>query len=157
MKRENCEYLAIDSELGHGIHNAQEGGDRLCLLTDLGLVYFELEPVVFKVLLDLLSVYIVYIQVCDSQHSAPMFVALSQLWVPWVEDAVQESEVVGDLLVPVDMEAVLGLQNRCSEVRHVEGVRILICGVVLNLQCSLGYWSFQRRKWDGDEYIKPRP
>jgi hypothetical protein len=122
VKRENCEYLAIDSKLRHGIHDAQEGGDRLCFLTDLGLVYFELEPVVLKVLLDLLSVHIVDVQVCDGQDSAPMFVALCQLWVLWVEDPIEEGEVVGDLLISVHMEPVLGLQDRRSEVRHVEAV-----------------------------------
>lgn len=122
VKREDCEYLAIDSKVGHGIHNAQEGGDRLCLLTNLGLVHFELEPVVLKVLFDLLSVHIVDVQVGDGQDSAPMFVALGELRVLRVEDAIEEGEVVRDLLIPIHVETILGFQDRSSEVRHVEDV-----------------------------------
>lgn len=117
-----CEYLANDSKLCHRVYNAQKGGNGLRLLADLGLVYLEFKAVVLEVLFDLITVHIVHVQVSDSQHSAPALVALSQLRVLGVEDAIEKGEVVGYLLVAVHVESILGLQDRCSKVRHVEVV-----------------------------------
>ena len=114
------EYLAIDAKLRHGVHNAQESGNRLCLLTNLGLVHFELEPVVLEIFLDLLSIDIEDIEVCHGQDTAPTLVAVGQLGVLWIENAVKEGEVVRDLLVAINMEAVLCLGHGGSEIRHVE-------------------------------------
>lgn len=60
------EYLAIDSELRHGVHYAQESGDGLGLLTNLGLVDLEIEVVVVEILLDLFAIDVVNIEVCHS-------------------------------------------------------------------------------------------
>lgn len=124
----NHEYLPIDAELCHGIYDTQESGNSLGLLADLGLVYLELEAVMFKVVFDLVTVYVVHVQIGDSQHTAPAFVAFSKLRVLWVEYTIEESEVVGYLLVAVDVESILGLQDRCSEVRHVEVVKLVFSG-----------------------------
>jgi hypothetical protein len=67
--------------------------------------------VVVKVLLHLLAVDVVDVQVHDSQATAPALVALGQLVVGGVEDAIKEREVILDLLVSLDMEAVLGLDD----------------------------------------------
>lgn len=80
----------------------------------------KLQPVVLEVSLDLLAIHIVDIHICDGQHSAPMLVAVSQLGVFRVENSIEEGEVVGDSLVAINMEAILCLNDRCSEVRHVE-------------------------------------
>lgn len=77
----------------------------------------------FEIGFDLVTVHVVHVQVGDGQHTAPAFVAFGKLRVLWVEYAVEESEVVGYLLVAVNMESILGLQNRCSKVRHVEVVK----------------------------------
>ena len=62
-----------------------------------------------KVPLDLFAIHIVHVQVGDSQDASPMLVAVRELGVLWIEDAIQEGKVVGDLLVAVDMETSLGL------------------------------------------------
>ena len=90
----NGEYLAIDSELRHGVHNAQEGGDRLSLFTNFGLVQLEIEVVVIEVLLNLLAVDIEHIEVSDGQNSSPTLVAVGQLSILNVEDTIEKGEVV---------------------------------------------------------------
>lgn len=112
----NCEYLSIDTKLGHRINNAQKGGDRFCLLPNLRLVNLEIQCVVFKILLDLVSIDIVHILVRYCQNSAPSLVACCQLGVFGIKDAIEKREVVGDLLVSFDVKAVLGLLDRCSKV-----------------------------------------
>lgn len=52
-------YLADDSELGHGINDAQEGWNRFCLFPDLGLMDFEGNLVMGKIFFDLLAIYVV--------------------------------------------------------------------------------------------------
>ena len=91
-------------------------------------MHLELETVVSEVSFDLVTVHIVHVQVGDSQHTAPALVAFSQLGIFRVEDAIQEGEVVGYFLIAINVETILGLQDRCSEVRHVEVVRLLRLG-----------------------------
>jgi hypothetical protein len=64
----NYEYrfLADDSELIHGIHDAEERVDGLGLLADHGFVDLQLEPVVVEVLLHLLAIDVEDVQVHHS-------------------------------------------------------------------------------------------
>ena len=79
-------------------------------------MHLELEVVVLEIFFNLFTVHVVHIQVRDSQYSAPALVAFSQLRVLRVENAIKKGEVVGYLLIAIDMESILGLQDRCSEV-----------------------------------------
>ena len=88
--------LADDTEVGHGVHDAQEGIDGLGLLSDPGLVDLELQLVVVEVLLHLLSVQVVDVQVHDGKSAAPTLVAVGKLLVLRVEHAIKECEVVFD-------------------------------------------------------------
>lgn len=78
----------------------------------------ELQAVVLKVLLHLGSIHAVDILVRDCKHSAPLLVAIGQLSVCQIKDAINESEVVGDLLVTLDMEALGSLRDGGLEIRH---------------------------------------
>lgn len=110
-KRKPGEYLSIDAEFRHGIDDAQEGWNGLGLFSNLGLVDLQIQIVMLEVLLNLLSIDIEYIHVGNRQDTAPFLVAFCKLTVFDIENSVQESEVVRDLLIPVHMEAVLGLKD----------------------------------------------
>ncbi len=114
------EYLPINAELGHGVDDAQECGDSLCLLSDLGLVDLELETVVLEILFDLLAVDIIDVQVCHCKHSSPALITFGQLTVLRVEDPIEEGEVVRDSLVAIHVEAILGFGDRSYKIRHFE-------------------------------------
>ena len=88
-------------------------------------MYLELKAVVFEVSFNFFAVHVVHVQVRDSQDSAPATVAFSQLRVLRIENAIEKGEVVRYLLIAIDMESILGLQDRCAEVRHVEMVKLL--------------------------------
>lgn len=51
-----------------------------------------------------------------------MLVAVCQLRILDVEDSIEEGEVVRDLLIAVNMKAILRFSDSSSEVRHVEDV-----------------------------------
>lgn len=114
------EYLSEDAKFRHGIHNAQECGNGLCLLANLGLVDLKFQIVVLEVLLDLLAIHVVDIEICDGQNTIPAFVAVGQLRVLRVKDTVEEGELVRYLLVAIHVEAILGLGDGSCKVRHVE-------------------------------------
>lgn len=80
----------------------------------------QVKTVVLKVLFDLLSVHIVDIEIRHGQDAPPMAIAVRQLGVLDIENAVEECEVVGDLLISLYVEALLRLGHGCLEVRHVE-------------------------------------
>ena len=69
-------------------HNAQESRDSLRFLSNFGLVNLEVQPVVFEIPFGLFAVDILYIQVGDSQDSAPVSIAVGQFKVLWIENAV---------------------------------------------------------------------
>ena len=102
-------YLPVDPEFCHGIHDTQERRNGLRLLPDLGLVHLELQSIVLKIPLDLFAIYVVHVQVRDSQDASPMLVAVGQLRVLWIKHAIQEGEIVRNLLVAVNMETGFGL------------------------------------------------
>lgn len=114
------EYLANDSKVGHGVDDAQEGRNGFRFFPNLGLVNLELQVVMLKVFLDLISVQIVYVQIGHGQHSAPTLETSGQLGVLGVEDAIEESEVVRNLLITLDVETVLRLEHGGFHVRHIE-------------------------------------
>lgn len=72
----------------------------------------EVQSVMLEVFLDLFAVDVVDIQVRHRQDAAPTLVAFGELRVLLVEDTVEEGKVVGDLLVSVHVEAILGLNDR---------------------------------------------
>ncbi len=76
----------------------------------------EVQSVMLEVCLDLFAVDVVDVQVRDRQDAAPTLIAFGELRVRRVEDAVEEGEVVGDLLVSVHVEAILGLDDLGSKV-----------------------------------------
>lgn len=133
------EYLANDAKLRHGVDDAQKGGNRFRLFPDLRLVHLDLEVVVLEVLLDLCSIYIVYVQIGHGQHSTPALVTRRQLGILGVEDSIEEGEIVRNLLVALDVESVLRRKHRSFHVRHVEST-----GAIGEKE-SLGSWAKSRR------------
>jgi hypothetical protein len=106
-------YLPINTKLRHRVNDTEESRDSLRLLSNLGLVHFQLETIVLEVPLHLLSVHIVDVLVRDGEASLPLLVAVCEIGVLGVEDAVDEREVVFDLLVAFDVEAgVAGVGGR---------------------------------------------
>ena len=75
VPEDSDEYLSVDTKLSHRVHDAQKCWNSLCLLSNLGLVDFQLEVVEFEVFLDLVSVYIVDIHISHGQYTAPTLVA----------------------------------------------------------------------------------
>lgn len=69
-----------------------------------------------EVLLHLLAIDVEDVQIHNSKAASPALVALGELGVLSVEYSIEEREVVFDLLVTLDMEAVLGLDDRSLEV-----------------------------------------
>lgn len=110
--------LPEDTEFVHGVHNAEEGVDRLGLLSDHGLVNGELELVVVEVLLYLSSVDVKDVGIHDGQGASPAFVEVGELGVLLVEYAIHEREVIFDLLVALNVEPVGGLVDGSLEIRH---------------------------------------
>ena len=127
----NGEYLAVYTELGHGIHDAQKGRDSLGLLTNLSFVDLEIKTMMLEVIFDLLSIDIVHVQVCDCKYTTPSFVALRQLSVLGIEHSIEKSEIVRNLLVAVHVEAILCLNDGTHKIRHVE-----VCEMMLNGFCE---------------------
>lgn len=76
------------------------------------------ESEVSEVTLHFLPIETVYILICHGQNAPPWLVAIGQPWVLNVEDAVDELEVVGDLLIAFNVEALRRLSDGCLEVRH---------------------------------------
>lgn len=101
--------LADDTKVGHRVDNAQKSVHGLGLLANHGLVDRQGELVVIKVLLHLSAVDVVDVQVHNSKAATPSLVAVCELGVGSVKDAIEEREVVLDLLVTLDMETVLSL------------------------------------------------
>lgn len=91
--------LAVDSKLSHRINNAKQGIHALGLLANHGLVNLEVDAMVVKVLLQLITVQVEDVEVHDCQAAVPARVALCQLLVGDVENAIEELEVILDLLV----------------------------------------------------------
>ena len=111
-------YFSINTEFRHGIDNAQESLHRFGLFADHGFVDPKIQVVVAEVLLHLCPVNVEDVQVHDGQTTAPPLVAVGQMDVLRIEDAIEEGEVVFNLLVALDVETSLGLNNRRFEVRH---------------------------------------
>jgi hypothetical protein len=114
--------LAVDTELVHRVNDAQESVNGLGLLANHGLVDGKLKLVVVKVGLDLISERVEDVGIHDSQHSAPTLVAVGQLAVLGVENAIKELKVVLDLFVSRDVETSLGLLDGSVHVRHFASV-----------------------------------
>lgn len=77
------------------------------------------QAVVGEVPLHLVTVEPENVLVCDGKNATPRLVTLGQAGVMDVEDPIDEGEVVGDLLVAFDVEALGRLRDGCLEVRHV--------------------------------------
>lgn len=114
----NDEYwlLADDTELSHGIHNAQKSVHGLGLLANHGLVDGEWEVVVVKVRLHLLAIDVEDVQIHNSKAAAPALIAAGEVVVLGVKDSIEEREVILDLLITLDVEAVLRLNDGSLEV-----------------------------------------
>jgi hypothetical protein len=108
--------LANNAELGHRVNDAQKRIHRLGLLANHSLVNRQGQTMVVKVRLHLLAVDVEDIQVHDSKAATPPLIAAGKLGVFGVEDPIKEREIILDLLVSFDMEAVLRLDNGCFEV-----------------------------------------
>lgn len=80
----------------------------------------QIQAKVLEILLHLLAIQRKDILVCDGEDSSPLLVAVCEVGVVGVEDSVDEGEVVFDLFVALDVEAVGGFLDGCFEVRHVE-------------------------------------
>lgn len=113
-------YLAIDAEFSHGVNDAQESRHGLGLLANHGLVNLEIELVVVKVLLNLVTVDIEDVLIHDGEATTPSLVAVGEVGLLGGEDVVDEGEVVLDLLVALDVETILGLRDGGLHVRHGE-------------------------------------
>lgn len=113
-------FLSVDTKLGHRVHDAQEGLDALGLLANHRLVDAEVDLVVVKVLLHGVAVDVEDVQVHDGQAAAPFGVTVGQVTAADIEDVVDEAEVVLDLLVTLDVEAVWAFRHGCFQVRHGE-------------------------------------
>lgn len=111
-------YLSVNPELGHRIDNAQKSLNALRLLANHRLVNIKLDVVLIKVSLQLLAVDIEDVLVHDSQATAPFTVAVCQLWLGWVENIVDEGEIVLDLLVAFDVETLGRLGDGGFHVGH---------------------------------------
>jgi hypothetical protein len=88
----------------------------------------ELNPMIIEISLHLLPVYFVDVEVCDSQAPIPSFVTISKVAILDIEDAIDEGEVVFDLLISFNMKSSMarggfGLFHSCFKVRHVEAER----------------------------------
>ena len=64
-----------------------------------------------EVLLHLLAIDVEDVQVHDSKAATPALIAAGKVVVLGVEHSIEEGEVILDLLVSLDVEAVLGLDN----------------------------------------------
>lgn len=73
-----------------------------------------------EVLLNPLAVNIVYVEIRDGQDTVPFLVAIGQLRVLGIEDAVEEGKIVGDLFVAIHVETILSLLDGGCKVGHVE-------------------------------------
>ena len=111
-------HLANNAELRHGVADAKEGFDRLGLFADGSLVNLQVQIVVSEILLHLLSVDVVDVLVHDGQYAPPFCIAVCEVAVGFIEDAIHEGEVVLDFLVPLYMKPMLGLGDVSLEIGH---------------------------------------
>ena len=111
-------YLSVDPKIRHGIHNAEKSWYCLGLLPDFSFVNLKGNPVMLEVSLNLLAIDVIDIQVRHCQNTAPTFIAFGQLGVFDIEDTVQESEIVRNFFVTVNMESILRLRDCSFQVRH---------------------------------------
>lgn len=84
-----------------------------------------------EVLLNLLSVYVTDVGVGDHKATLPLFVAVCELHVFGVEDAIQKLEIIVDNFHPMDLEAVESLVDSGGKIGH--GVER---GKVTNYKCA---------------------
>lgn len=85
----------------------------------------EFDSMMLKVLLHLLAIDVVDVLVSDRQTSSPFLVAVGKVPVVYVEDSIDEGEVVFYLLITLDVETSMAsgrgsLSNGSFKVRHVE-------------------------------------
>lgn len=103
--------LSIDSELVHGINDAQQGVNGLGFLANHSLVDIEIDVVMVEIGLHLLAIQIEDVHVHDSQATTPSFVAVGKISLAGVKDAVDEGKVIFNLLVALDVKAIGGSGN----------------------------------------------
>lgn len=103
--------LADDTKLGHRIHNTQKSVHGLGFLANHGLVDREREVVVVKVCLHVLAIDVENVQIHNSKAAAPALIAVGKVVVLGVKDSIEEREVILDLFVTFDVEAVLRLND----------------------------------------------
>ena len=80
---------------------------------------------VVKIDLHLCAVKVEDVKVRHCQTPMPFFIAVGEIAVLGIENTIDESEVILDLLIAFDVKAGmtgrgLGLLNSCSQVRHSE-------------------------------------
>lgn len=78
----------------------------------------EIELVMIEVSLHLLAIDIVDVHIHDSEAASPFLVAIGEVGFGRIEYVVDEREVIFNLLVPLNVEAVGGLINSGFEIRH---------------------------------------
>lgn len=83
-------------------------------------MYIKLDVVMIEIFLHLLTIDIEDIQVHDSQAASPSLIQISKIAVIWVEDAIEEGEVIFDLLVAFNVKASLRLGDSCIKIGHDE-------------------------------------
>lgn len=110
--------LSVHPKLVHGIDNAHQCLNSLGLFPNHGLVHLELDAVVVAVGLQLPPVEVENVEVHDGQAPLPPIVALGQLAIFDVEDAVEELKVVLDLFVAAHGEAPGCGLDGCLHVGH---------------------------------------
>lgn len=104
-------HFAVDTEIVHGVNDAQESGHRFYLLADFGLVEPQFDAMMVKVLLHVLPINIVNVLVGDGQATAPFLVTIGKIVVLGVENTVNKGKVILDLLIPSDMEAIVARRS----------------------------------------------
>ena len=107
-------YLSVDAEFSHGVDDAQECRDSLCLLSNLRFVDLELKAIMLEIFFNLLAIDIVDVQVGYGEDSSPAFIAFGELTVLRVEDSIQEGKVVRNPFIAIDMETILGFNDRSN-------------------------------------------
>lgn len=100
-------------EAHHGLYDGKQGWNGLCLLSNLGLVDGQLDAVVLEVIFHLLAVDIVDVDVGYSKTPLPLFVQVGKIGILDVENAIDEGEIIFNLLVSFNVESSVTGGGRC--------------------------------------------
>ncbi len=126
-------FLSVHAKLVHRVDYTEQGIHVLGLLANLSLMEHKTDAMMVKVTLHQRTIQFIHVEIHYSQTALPSLIALGQLRIGDVKDSVQEFEIILNLLISADREALLGGLDRSLEVRHVcdgGGVVEIIRGVM---------------------------